>query len=214
VIIQRVVKGIGSIDDAGVQDIFDSGILCNWWRNLGTGLPQAEIPGKLTDRNLDWHQNSFDKNDPLEGGQKFSRHTPFISTTAGTVCRDTAAKTNSLTPAWRIALYFATDHWLTDGWLFYCHLFLIGRRATVMEPFSEELRELNIYHGYSLYQPEGEITAKIVIPTAQIERADFWSLADVKGALQKGVLPAPARSLRNTKFLPPDEYNNQRDLLL
>ena len=213
-IIQRVIKGIGGIDDADVQDIFDAGIVCNWWRNLGRALQRVEIHGKLSDRNLDWHQNSFDKSDPLEGGQTFSQHTPFISTTAGTVSRDTSAKTNTLTPAWRIALYFATKQWMTDGWLFYCHLFVIGKQATVMEPFSEELRELNIYHGYSLYQPEGEITAKIVIPAAQIERADFWCLADVKAALQKGVLPAPLRSIGNSKFVPADNYNNLRDLLL
>lgn len=214
-IIQQVIKGIPGLSDTQVQDIFREGILCNWWRNLPTRqLPQDQILRKLTDRNLDWHQNSYDKPDPLENGQTFSLNTPYISTTAGTVTRDLANKTNTLTPAWRIALYFATDRWMKDGWLFYCHLFVIGKRAPGLHSFSEELRELNIYHGFSLYQPEGEITAKISIPAAQIERADFWSLKDSQDSLAKQMLPHPSRSLSNPNFIKTDDISNIRGFLL
>lgn len=214
-IIQRVIKGISSLTDNDVQTIFQTGILCNWWRNDPGGLlPQPEIPGKLTERNLDWHQNSYTKSDPLENGTVFSINTPYISTTAGTVTRDLANKTNTLKPAWRIASYFATDGWTKDGWLFYCHLFVIGKRATALRSFSEELRELNIYTGFSLFQPEGEITAKIDIPAPQIERADFWPLKDVQAALAKNALPAASKSLANTNFVKPDDLSNIRGFLL
>jgi hypothetical protein len=215
VIIQQVIKGIAGLNDAEVQVVFHEGILCNWWRNQPQGLlPQAQIPGKLTDRNLDWHQNSYEQPDPLESGQKFSLNTPYISTTAGTVTRDLASKTNTLTPAWKIALYFATDGWTKDGWLFHCHLFIIGKRAPALRSFSEELRELNIYQGFSIYQPEGEITAKIDIPTAQIERADFWSLKDAQDALAKQALPSASKSLPNPNFVKPDDLSNIRGFLL
>ena len=214
-IIQQVIKGISGLDDLAVKDIFKTGIVCNWWRNQPKGiLPRDRIPEKLTERNLDWHQNSYNQPDPLEGNKKFSINTPYISTTAGTVERDVARRTNTLTPAWKIAFYFATDGWTSDGWLFYCHLFLIGKRAVALESFSEELRELNIYTGFSPYQPEGEIAGKIVIPGAQIERGDFWSLSDAQQALQNGKLPFPVRSLANSNFLKPDAYNNLRGFLI
>jgi hypothetical protein len=55
-------------------------------------------------RNLDWHRNSFTTPDPLQNNAPFCDNTPFISTTAGTVDRDTANYTNRLVPAWRTAL--------------------------------------------------------------------------------------------------------------
>jgi hypothetical protein len=212
VIIQYVIKGLSNLTDQQVDDIFQSGITCNWWRTRGY-LPQGEVADRLTNRNLDWHQNSFKKPDPLQNNAPFCDNTPFISTTAGTVERDTANRTNVLTPAWRTALYFATDRWLNDGWLFYCYLFLIGKHAVAVEAFSEELRELNIYTGFSPFHVEGEITAKIVIPSAQIERADFWSLADAQNAAATGSLPAATRTRCNPHFVRPEDYNNLRGLL-
>lgn len=211
-IIQQVIKGLSNLTDQEVDSIFETGILCNWWRTNGS-LPQGQVPDRLTQPNLDRHQNSFDKPDPAQGGQPFSRNTPFISTTAGTMERSVAMRTNLLTPAWRTALYFATDRWTTDGWLFHCHLFLIGKPAVQMEAFSEELRELNIYNAFSPFYVEGEITAKLVIPTAQIERADFWLLADARSAAASGSLPQPSRTLSNTNFVNPEDYNNLRTLL-
>jgi hypothetical protein len=212
-IIQKVIKGVRDLDDAAVNRIFKTGIVCNWWRTVDP-LPRAEVVERLNDRNLLWHQNCYDQPDPMQGGQVFSVNTPFISTTAGTVERDLVSRTNIVTAAWKTALSFATDSWLTDGWLFYCHLFVIGKRAVPMELFSEEVRELNVYPGFSPYQPEGEITAKIVIPTTQIERADFWSLAAARAAMSSGILPTASRTLANPNFLPPDDYNNLRDLLV
>src|SRR5215467_13427895 len=120
-IIQHVIKGITGIDERTAKGILSAGITCRWWHKVNP-LPSHEIPQRLTDRNLDWHQNRYEEPDPSEGGEEFCRHTPFISTTAGSVERDNVYQTNTLTPAWKEALRFATAHWTTDGYLFYCYL--------------------------------------------------------------------------------------------
>lgn len=116
-IIQRVIKGINNIGELEARHILANGIVCNWWRKVNP-LPSHEIPLRLTQRNLDWHQNHYDTPDPLEGNEPFGRHTPFIATTAGTLERDRFAETNVLHSAWEEALRFATDSWTSDGCLF------------------------------------------------------------------------------------------------
>jgi hypothetical protein len=127
-IIQEVLKGISGIEEDDVDAIFAHGILCNWWRNVGR-LPAAKVPLHLTERNLYWHQSRYEDPDPLWGNMKFKEHTPFISTTAGSVERDAFNETNTLYPAWWQALRFATNFWTTDGWVFYCYAWILGRRA-------------------------------------------------------------------------------------
>jgi hypothetical protein len=212
-IIQEVLKGISGISDADVNRMFTTGILCNWWRNVGT-ISAAEVPLRLTDRNLQWHQNRYEAPDPLEANEEFKRHTPYISTTAGSVVRDAFNSTNHLQPAWWQALLFATDFWKFDGWIFYCSVWILGRKAIGHQAFAEELRELHVYTDFSPFQPEGEITAKIQIPMAQIQRAEQWKLADVQAALASGNLPSPARTLVNARFIDPADYSNVRRALL
>jgi hypothetical protein len=211
-IIQEVLKGISGISENDVNRIFASGILCNWWRKVGL-IPAAEIPIRLTDRNLQWHQNRYEDPDPLEGDEEFKRHTPFISTTAGSVVRDAFNNVNHLQPAWWQALLFATDFWQADGWIFYCSVWILGRKAIGHQAFAEELRELHVYADFSPFQPEGEITAKIQIPMAQIQRAEEWKLSDVQTALSSGNIPLPARTLVNPRFIEPAIYSNVRSAL-
>lgn len=211
-IIQQVIKGIGGINDAEAAEILKQGIVCNWWRKVNL-LPADQIPLRLTQRNLDWHQNHYYASDPLESGEEFGKHTPFISTTAGTIERDTVNQTSIMTPAWQVALSFATNSGTSDGFLFYCYLLIIGKPTVEYQAFAEELRELNVYTGFSRYQPEGEITAKIIIPPAQIERADFWSKKDAMATVKGGNLPGPGHVIPNPLFVPPEKYNNVRDVL-
>lgn len=212
-IIQRVIKGIGGITQAEATGMFAGGIQCNWWRKVRT-LPVNEVPQRLTARNLDWHQNRYSDPDPQEGNEEFYRHTPFISTTAGGVVRDPSAGLNVLRPAWLIALEFATDGWSTDGYLFHCYLFVLGKPTVAHESFSEELRELNVYTGFSPFQPEGEITAKIAIPPAQIEKFAFYSIADIRTAFSQGRIPTPSSEVLNSQwYRPPEEISNIRDVL-
>jgi hypothetical protein len=211
-IIQEVLKGISGINEVDVRFIFESGILCNWWRKVKL-LPAAEVPLRLTDRNLHWHQNCYDSLDPLEGNEEFSKHTPFISATAGSVERDSFNQVNTLYPAWWEALKFATNFWTSDGWIFYCSAWTLGRKAVGHQAFSEEIRELHVYNGFSLYQLEGEITAKIQIPTTQIQKAEEWSLSDIQNALAIGNLPTPCQTMINDRFIDPSSYCNVRAAL-
>jgi hypothetical protein len=211
-IIQKVIKGIGSINDGDVTRIFESGIVCRWWQNV-SALPRNEIPKRLNDRNLMWHQNSYEQPDPLFGDEPFCEHTPFISTTAGTVERDISSQTNLIQPAWVEALRFATNMWTQDGYLFYCYLFIIGKKSIGLEQFAEELRELNVYTGFSPYQPEGEITAKIVIPPTQIEKAEYWPMSKLRDDLSNRRMPTCSKSFTNPRYLPAEDYDNVRDIL-
>jgi hypothetical protein len=211
-IIQKVIKGIGGIDEDKVDHILRTGITCQWWQEVNP-LPQHEIPLRLTERNLAWHQNRYDSPDPLEGDRPFYLRTPFISTTAGTVERDTFLQTNMLQPAWIEALRFASDVWSRDGYLFYCHLFIIGKKSVGLQLFAEEIRELNIYTGFSPFQPEGEIAAKIIIPPAQIEKAEYWPMDKLLEDISLDQIPSPAKIINNPLFLPPEDYTNVRDVI-
>lgn len=213
-IIQHVIKGLGGISRDDARRILAGGIICNWWRKVDP-LPNPEIPARLNERNLEWHQNRYDEPDPLEANEPFGRHTPFISVTAGTVERDAMAYRNIIHPAWQVALEFATDGWRRDGYLFYCYVFVLGRPSIPHRGFSEEKRELNIYTGFSPFQPEGEITAKIIIPPTQIERFDFYDLAQVQQDLAAGRLPMPAATEPSPGlYRPPEDIANIRSYLL
>lgn len=211
-IIQEVLKGISGIDETDVNRIFATGIVCNWWRKVGL-IPAGEIPTRLTERNLQWHQNRYEDLDPLEGDEEFKLHTPFISTTAGSVVRDAFHSVNHLQPAWWQALLFATGFWKSDGWIFYCSVWILGRKAVGHQAFAEEFRDLHVYSDFSPFQPEGEITAKIQIPMTQIQRAEEWKLADVQAALSLGNLPVPTRTFVNPRFIDPANYSNVRSAL-
>lgn len=211
-IIQKVIKGIGGIKPDTINDILRTGITCRWWHEVNP-LPQNEISLRLNERNLRWHQNHYDEPDPLEENHPFYLRTPFISTTAGTVERDAFYQTNILQPAWVEALRFATDGWSRDGYLFYCYVFIIGKKSVGHQLLAEEIRELNIYTGFSPFQPEGEIAAKIVIPPAQIEKVEYWPIIKLQADLERGQAPSPEKIVKNSLYLPPDNYNNVRDVL-
>jgi len=211
-IIQKVIKGIGGIGHNKVNHILQNGIVCRWWQEVNP-LPQVEVSQRLTERNLAWHQNRYDDPDPLEENRPFHFRTPFISTTAGTVERNNFFKTNILQPAWVEALRFATDRWSRDGYLFYCYVFIMGKKSIGHQLFAEEIRELNIYKGFSPFQPEGEITAKIIIPPTQIEKAEYWPIDKLQNDLEQGHALSPERTFDNPLFLPPEDYNNVRDVL-
>jgi hypothetical protein len=214
-IIQQTLKGISGIDANIANGLLAGGIPCNLVRRR-SWISFAEIPSRLSLRNLDWHQNQYNAPDPLEGNEPFSLHTPFISTTAGTVERFISTSTNVVTPAWIEAADFATASYTVDGYIFYCYLWMVGRQTVKHQALSEELRKLNVYTGFSPFQPEGEITAKISIPPAQIEKAEFLSASDAFNAVQNEVLPVfdPSRRIMNPLFVNPSDYNNVRQALV
>lgn len=213
-IIQKVIKGMsGQMTRDEAIAILRRGIRCRWWQQVNP-LPAQEIVERLTERNLRWHQNYYEEPDPLQGNRPFCERTPFISTTAGTVERDAIFSRNVMMPAWLQALSFATDSFREDtGYLYYCYLFVIGKQAISHEGFAEELRELNIYTGFSPFHPEGEITAKIIIPPPQIEKVEYWSLSKIINDLYNGQSPSPDDMVLNPLYAPAEDYSNVRELL-
>jgi hypothetical protein len=211
-IIQKVIKGITGLQRPDVDLVLAEGILSNWMRKLGS-VPLRDIPAVLTPRNLDWHQNHYGHADPAAGGEAFKLHTPYISTTAGTVERDVAAQRNVLHPAWIEALGFATDFGRADGWLFYCDLWTLGKQAVGHGAFAEELRELNVHTAWSIFQTEGEVAAKVFIPPAQISHAEWWEMRSIRAAAAAGRPWAPSLRVDNPLYVTPESYHNVREVL-
>lgn len=182
--VQTCIKGVNGINLAVANEILaGEGIVCNWWRNEGNIGPK-DIDKRLTSADLDLHVNSYDEQHPDLPG-KVSRETPFISLTAGAVERSVFFKTNFVHPAHRTALLFASDFGRLRGecFLFYCWVVVGLRPAVEIKHLAEEVRELNTYRRYSAFQTEGEIVAKIEVPSRQIHRFERYKITDNKNGL-------------------------------
>lgn len=70
---------------------------------------------------------------------------------------------------------------------------------------AEEVRELHTYTGWSDFQLEGEITAKLLVPSHQIERCEYWDVS-LDAA-------APLREAFNPRYQPPERVSNLREAL-
>ncbi len=121
---------------------------------------------------------------------------------------------NVVHPAWQIAMEFATDGWRSNGCLFYCYVFILGRQSIAHNGFSEEVRDLNIYTSFSPFQPEGEVTAKIVIPPIQIEKFEYYDVGSVLSDIRRGRRPSPVTTDYNANYVRPETIANMRDLLV
>jgi hypothetical protein len=186
VFVQTAIKGVSGIDQQTARGVLaGGGLQCNWWRNVHTISP-AEINERLSPENLDLHVNAYGDAHPQFGGT-VSEETAFISLTAGSVERSTFYKTNFVRPAHQIALDFATDFGQLRGdcFLFYCWVVVGLRPAVEVTGLSEEIRELNTYRRYSAFQTEGEIAAKIQVPSRQIHRFEMYRADSAPGGAMK-----------------------------
>lgn len=213
---QKVVKGIHGLDRPTVQHMLDNGIISNWWKEIGTITP-VQIKELLNENNADLHINHYNElipaGHPLSGfvGKKFGQVSPFISTSAGAIQRK--AKSNFLFDPVTTAIRFATKNLTSDGVVFYAYLMTIGKQTVELEQFSEEVRELNVYTKYSKYQTQGEIMAKVIIPSIQIEKAEFYKGATAKSDYAAGRRPKPVDQILNPGYLLPESYSNIKELL-
>lgn len=208
-IVQKCVKGMSLPTDDIAKDMIDDkiGIICPWWKRVGTISP-SQITEKLTNDNIEMHVNHFTAIDPMTK-RPFCETTPFISLTAGTIERDTIYRTNIAHSARRVALDFGSRHGTQPvAYLFYCWLIVAPRRAVELKSVAEEVRDLNVYQRYSAYQTEGEIAAKVEIPSNQIERCEKWTT----------MVPGGPFTLEwihlNADYSPPDTLSNFRDMIL
>lgn len=174
---QYVLKGIPDLTAADAHLTMNAGILCNWWRRVGT-LPNSEVRGRLTQKELDDHIAHYGA---TVAGQTYTvgQNSPFISTTAGTY-QVQNSKTYKYFSAELTAIRFATRHSRTDGVIFRAWVPVLGRPSVPLAQFAEELRDPNQYPRAYGFHHQGEVTAKIAIPSAQIE--GFWAVA--AGALK------------------------------
>jgi hypothetical protein len=208
--VQWCVKGIrgkytgedksSGLDDFDARWVVDGreGIHCNWWRKVGS-ITAAGIRDKLTEDNLNRHRHDYDR---------FKDETPFISMTAGCVERDVALRLNRIHEAQDVALRFATNWGEWPGYLFYCWVIVGLKPAVAIEGVAEEVRELNTYVDWSDYELEGEITAKIIVPSNQIQFCERWDLVRTGR-----VAASPTWRHMNSAFDPPTSVSNIRDML-
>jgi hypothetical protein len=148
-------------------------------------LPYNLAASRLSERHLDLHVNHYDEVDPGEG-ELVRDLTAFISLSAGCIDRDVFLKTNVLHPAWRTALEFATDHGRRDGWVFTCYVLVAVNRAAEVPGVAEEIRELKQGRRYSAFWTEGEVAAKINVPSCQILCAEHWRPTPNEGFKRSG----------------------------
>jgi hypothetical protein len=208
-IVQWCIKGLNLGEDAIAKQIIDckGGLICNWWRTVHKISP-PERRDKLTPRNLDLHVNHFTTPDPATGGSPFSKNSPFISLSCGTIERDAAAQTNLVHRALRTALWFGTEFGQHDvAYLYTCWVVLSPRPSVEVETVAEEIRDLNAYRRYSPFQTEGEITAKIIVPDNHILNCEKWEWDRSRLRFERKWTYA------NRRFTPPERLSNIRELI-
>lgn len=211
--LQYFLKGIPGLESRSATQILrETGILCRWWSKVGMITPK-QVQERLTYRNLDWHLNQYDSADPAEGNEPFCDHTPYISTTSGTVERDAWQYRNWRKPAFMTALRFATDNFATSGVIFYGYVFVLGKQSIPLEHFAEEVRELHIYTGYLPYHDEGEIVAKIYIPSVNLEKFEEYDGPSALRQLGSGTRPNPTAIVENPSFARPEDFSNIREVI-
>jgi hypothetical protein len=206
-IVQWCCKGMCGIDTDEVLWIMSNqvGIPCRFWQERTGGLPYDEAVGRLTERDLDLHVNHYDEIDPRTR-RPVSEQTVFISLSAGCVERNAVRARNELHPALRTALLFATERAQKPGWVFNCYVLMAMNPAARVPGVSEEVRELNHQRPFSPYWEEGEVAAKINVPSRQILSAEYYVPAG------KGVVEWKGGYL-NREFVHPDCLLNMRQML-
>jgi len=204
--VQWFVKGIGGQGPVGPPGVSQAeafamisegeGIVCNWWRNKpDSKISPSEIQAVLNEHNLDRHVHDYDN---------FGHQSPFISLASGAVERDAALRRNFVYSAVDTALDFATDSWARPGALYYGWALVGLNPAVGLSVVAEEIRDLQVYHRWSPFQLEGEITAKIHIPANQISHVEWWD-----GNRRR---TSPVARHDNLDFLKPTPILNVRNL--
>jgi hypothetical protein len=133
--------------------------------------------------------------------------------TAGVVERNAFAHRNIVFDPFVTALLFATNGFKTSGHVYYGHVFTLGRQSIELEGFAEEVRELNIYKNFMPFHPEGELTAKVIIPGPQIERWEQYDGPSAARALRARAMPTSISTGVNASYAAPERYCNIRGLV-
>jgi hypothetical protein len=204
---QHILKGIPNIESEQVEHILSkTGLRCNWWRRVGS-INGEQIKAKLNSHNLYLHLEHYQEVPP-GGDRPFFEDTPFISTTAGTAVEDVAAGRLYVHDAFWEAANFATERFDSDGWIFYGYVYVLEKPSIELQEFAEEVRNFHQYARFLRYRREGEITAKIEIPSVRLQCAEFYRGHELGEQLMRGQRPEPVEVLRNDAYCPPERYAN------
>jgi hypothetical protein len=213
-IVQWCCKGFANLLEATARSMLGggAGIRCRSWLAIDPkAFPLDTNLSRLTEQNLDLHVNDYSRPDAVTG-IPFHDTTPFISLSAGCVERRVTTETNVTHTALRTALEFATtDYTRPDrprcpGWVFYCYVLVGVNRAVSIPSVAEEYRELNLGRPYSRWQVQGEVIAKINVPSTQILCAVPWT-PSASGEPQLG------EALVNLGFTHPAALLDERNML-
>ncbi|ETK37377.1 hypothetical protein [Microbispora sp. ATCC PTA-5024] len=214
-IVQWCCKGLSNMPYGAITDILydEVGLRCREWATLPPGAPYFidRALRRLTEHDLDLHVNNYSYRDP-QTRRPFYETTPFISLSAGCVERETTTRTNVTHTALRTALMFATTDYAAPGrprcpgWVLVCYVLVAPNKAVAVPSVAEEIRELNHARNYSDWHWQGEVAAKINVPSTQILCAMGWE-------------PAPqdrytlTHFLVNPRFTHPAALVNERNML-
>lgn len=185
--------------------LLEYGLMCRWWNRVGKISP-AEIADKLTSDALRRHLDEYDS---------VKDDTPFISLTAGVRMRATGARghgNNYLVGAQRTALLYATDSFKTPGHIFAGWVPVLPHPNVSLQTFAEDVRDLTTYSRFRRFHRQGEVTAKVHVPTAQLAWVERWELGP--GSLSpKGRRAHCADRWENPRFIRPEGHAAIREVL-
>lgn len=210
-IFQYVLKGIAGLTALEAEHVMEHGLKCRWWHRVDP-LPWDEVPGRMTEAELQNHLAHY--NDSVPGqGYTYGEDSPFISTTAGTY-QTPSSRTYKLFSATYTAISFATKGFTSDGVVFAAWLPVLGRPSLPLLGFGEEVRDPNQYPKAYGFHHQGEVTAKIHISPTQIAGYTSYVGAKITGAgIAGGHVQDPTNpSFVNPRYIAPEDYANVRGL--
>jgi hypothetical protein len=174
---------VAKLDEATAIDILGggAGIRCRGRLELGPAapLPLDQILGRLTEPNLDIHVNHYSRVDPRTG-KHFFEITPFISPAASSTAtsrRRPMPRTARSAPRWSspVRITPIRDARPALGWIIVCYVLVGVQPAPTIPGVAEEVRKFKHLRPYSPWYLQGEVTAKVNVPSRQILYAERCS---------------------------------------
>jgi len=77
-----------------------------------------------------------------------------------------------------------------------------------LQEFAEEVRNVHLYPRFLRWRHQGEITAKIEIPSVRLRCAERYHGPTLAEQLDRGEPPEPAEVRPNPTYCPPGRYTN------
>jgi hypothetical protein len=204
--IQWCLKGIPEyqrFSDVAAVRLLSDGIASS---ALHTAAKSPVMPGygdahsALNGKALDDHVNNY---------AVVGHTTPYISLSAGVVLPSPIGGITVL-PAWQTAAEFATRSGTCAGYIFRCWCIVSPKSVPEIAGVAEEVRNLNIFRQFWIFQDEGEIAAKLIVPARQIE-----CVHKIDASLRPSNFSGRGKSrIDNTGFVPPDRLSNLLEVIV